>query len=119
MKDKELFNNKSSLSASDEIKNLSKEAFMIIVKKVMDCPELKSKSWVVPFHIECDRIKYEIVHSLENNKFEFLKLKENYNKLLKSGMFFEIYPMLTGEWDVDKKLWSHDESIKEVLDELK
>jgi hypothetical protein len=28
--------------------------------------------------------------------------KEHYNKLLKSGMFFEFYPELTGDWKTDK-----------------
>lgn len=28
--------------------------------------------------------------------------KEKYNKLLKSGMFFEFYPDLTGNWEKDE-----------------
>ena len=28
--------------------------------------------------------------------------KDNYNKLLASGMFFVLHPELTGNWDVDK-----------------
>ena len=30
--------------------------------------------------------------------------EDNYNKLLSSGMFWEFYPELTGEWEVDKKV---------------
>jgi len=31
--------------------------------------------------------------------------KEAYYKTLKSGMFFEFYPSLTGVWEKDKKEW--------------
>lgn len=29
-------------------------------------------------------------------------VKDEYNKLLKSGMFWEMYPNLTGDWEEDK-----------------
>jgi hypothetical protein len=32
-------------------------------------------------------------------------MKEEYLGLLKSGMFWEFYPQLTGDWDKDKKDW--------------
>ena len=34
--------------------------------------------------------------------YEQIKTKENYHKLLASGMFWEFYPELTGNWEVDK-----------------
>ena len=36
--------------------------------------------------------------------YENIKTKENYDKLLVSGMFWEFYPELTGNWEVDKVL---------------
>lgn len=32
-------------------------------------------------------------------------MKEEYFSLRKSGMFWEFYPQLTGEWDKDKSAW--------------
>lgn len=32
-------------------------------------------------------------------------MKEEYFRLLKSGMFWEFYPQLSGEWEKDKKEW--------------
>jgi len=32
-------------------------------------------------------------------------LRRNYDAVLKSGMFFEWYPQLTGEWEVDQLAW--------------
>lgn len=32
-------------------------------------------------------------------------MKEEYIKLLKSGMFWEFYPQLSGEWEKDKDKW--------------
>jgi hypothetical protein len=33
--------------------------------------------------------------------------REEYDKLLKSGMFFEFHPSWTGEWDKDKYAFCH------------
>ena len=35
-------------------------------------------------------------------KADELSIRENYNSLLKSGMFWEFHPHLTGEWEKDK-----------------
>ena len=34
--------------------------------------------------------------------------KEDYEKLLASGMFWEFFPELTGEWEKDKELWQEN-----------
>lgn len=34
--------------------------------------------------------------------YDRINTKENYTKLLNSGMFFEVHPELTGNWEVDK-----------------
>lgn len=34
--------------------------------------------------------------------YEHIKTKENYDKLLSSGMFFEFHPELTGNYEIDK-----------------
>ena len=34
--------------------------------------------------------------------YEQIKTKENYDKLLASGMFWEFHPELTGNWEIDK-----------------
>ena len=41
--------------------------------------------------------------------YEQIKTKENYDKLLASGMFWELHPELTGDWIEDKAIiYSHD-----------
>jgi phenylalanyl-tRNA synthetase beta subunit len=34
--------------------------------------------------------------------YRHIQKKEDYTKLLKSGMFWEFHPELTGNWEVDK-----------------
>jgi len=41
-----------------------------------------------------------------------MKAQEEYKSLLNSGMFWEFYPELTGEWGKDKKQWA--EIFKEL-----
>jgi hypothetical protein len=36
--------------------------------------------------------------------YEQIKTKENYDKLLISGMLWEFYPELTGDWEIDKEI---------------
>jgi len=36
------------------------------------------------------------------DKYKQISIRENYNKLLKSGMFWEFYPELSGVWNTDK-----------------
>lgn len=38
--------------------------------------------------------------------------REEYNKLLASGMFFEFHPTWTGEWEKDKYAFCHDRKYK-------
>lgn len=38
------------------------------------------------------------------NKYEDIKIEEEYNKALNSGMFWEFYPELTGNWLKDKEV---------------
>ncbi len=45
--------------------------------------------------------KYTDLSSLRSE----LETFEEYQSLLKSGMFFELYPDLTGEWQRDKFNW--------------
>lgn len=47
-------------------------------------------------------------------------MKEEYDGLLKSGMFWEFYPSLSGEWDKDKEEWSVIfKRLQELRKELK
>ena len=39
---------------------------------------------------------------INDKSYTNIKSKEYYMLLLNSGMFWEIYPELTGNWDVDK-----------------
>jgi len=32
-----------------------------------------------------------------------IKTKEDYDKVLRSGMFWEFHPELTGDWEIDKQ----------------
>jgi len=36
--------------------------------------------------------------------YDQIKTRENYDKLLSSGMFWEFHPELTGNWEVDKEV---------------
>lgn len=36
------------------------------------------------------------------NDYKNIQTKDNYDLLLKSGMFFEFYPELSGDWEKDK-----------------
>jgi len=38
---------------------------------------------------------------MENKK----ATKEYYDQVLNSGMFFEFYPTLTGDWEIDEIKW--------------
>lgn len=38
-------------------------------------------------------------------------MKNEYQQLLKSGMFFEFYPSLTGNWEKDKNQWRREWNI--------
>ena len=51
------------------------------------------------------------------NVYKFIKTEEDYNELLKSGMFWEFHPELTGDWKKDSKvinLPEHNPSIFEI-----
>jgi len=45
------------------------------------------------------------------------KAKTAYNTLLKSGMFYEFYPQLTGNWDEDMDFWF--EAYMEQMERMK
>jgi hypothetical protein len=40
----------------------------------------------------------------QKQKYKKIKSKKNYNLLLKSGMFWEIFPELSGNYEEDKKI---------------
>lgn len=42
-----------------------------------------------------------------------IQTKENYDILLKSGMFWEFHPELSGEWEKDKEIIHHGKSYSE------
>lgn len=44
-----------------------------------------------------------------NDKYKSISTREDYSQLLYSGLFFEIYPELTGIWEDDKKIILDDE----------
>lgn len=55
-----------------------------------------------------ENIQYTVKQRITDSPFIFgkniyksISSKENYNKLLASGLFFEIYPELTGDWVTD------------------
>lgn len=43
------------------------------------------------------------------------KAEKEYKELLNSGMFFEFYPKLTGDWERDKEEWFEIHSKLEDL----
>lgn len=49
---------------------------------------------------EC--IKYLNLNN--DNKYQNIQTKENYDKLLYSGMFWEMHPELSGNYDIDKQV---------------
>jgi hypothetical protein len=44
-----------------------------------------------------------------------MKAENEYKELLNSGMFFDFYPALTGDWERDKEEWYKIHSELEVL----
>ena len=46
-----------------------------------------------------------------NEKYKYILLKEDYEKLYKSGMFFEIFPELTGCWLKDALIIGNHEVL--------
>jgi hypothetical protein len=58
----------------------------------------------------CGVISFLLLNFLiAKNMYEQIKTKENYDKLLSSGMFWEFYPELTGDWIKDISIiYSHD-----------
>ncbi|MEJ2267730.1 MAG: hypothetical protein P8X70_01500 [Nanoarchaeota archaeon] len=86
----------------NELENLSDETMVSIIKECMNHFNLEINSQMIPLFAEAACIKHKIITRLKYNNFEPIKSKENYDKLLKSGMFFKIYPSLTGEYDKDK-----------------
>jgi len=51
--------------------------------------------------------KIKIVKSelnFENKDYKIIRSRIKYFSLLKSGMFFEFYPGLTGDWEQDKNI---------------
>ncbi len=44
--------------------------------------------------------------------YKQIQTLENYNILLKSGMFWEFHPELTGDWDKDKIIINGVGSLK-------
>jgi len=43
------------------------------------------------------------------------KRQQEYNGLLKTGMFFEFYPQLTGNWETDEAQWKIEYSNLQKL----
>ena len=59
---------------------------------------------------------YEVI--LENiMMYKQIQTLENYNILLKSGMFWEFHPELTGDWDKDKIIINGVGSLKNLKKE--
>lgn len=48
---------------------------------------------------------------IPNNKYKNILSKDDYDKLYKSGMFFEIYPELTGCWLKDALIIGNNEVL--------
>jgi hypothetical protein len=48
---------------------------------------------------------------ISNDKYKQILSKEGYEKLYKSGMFFEIYPELTGRWLNDALIIGNNEIL--------
>lgn len=41
-----------------------------------------------------------------------IEIRDSYSKCLDSGMFFSMYPQLTGDWDDDKDFWVEEYFIQ-------
>jgi len=52
------------------------------------------------------------------NDYNKIKDKDKYDALLKSGMFFEFYPELTGNYQLDKLKMISDQILDEMEEEL-
>ena len=68
------------------------------------CIKLNRKS----IGIEKEKQYYDVAvrrasECLGNDTYKNIQEKENYDKLLSSGMFWEFHPELSGDWDIDKE----------------
>ena len=52
----------------------------------------KEKDWFTLIEITIER----------DGNYKQIRQRDNYNKLLNSGMFWEFYPELSGNWEIDK-----------------
>ena len=52
-----------------------------------------------------------------SDKYGKIKDEESYNLLLKSGMFFEFHPELTGDWEFDSKVIKSIQSKQSEMSE--
>ena len=44
------------------------------------------------------------------DKWEIYEAKKEYKALLNTGMFFELFPDLTGTWEEDREQWLKERS---------
>jgi hypothetical protein len=84
----------SSVGYEVIFKDPEREAFDLINK----CSTLEEAQECL--HREKDNRGWELYN--KKYKYKPITTKQNYNTLLNSGMFWELYPELTGEWDKDK-----------------
>ena len=53
------------------------------------------------------------------DRYRNLKTKENYHKLLESGMFWEFHPELSGDWNEDESIINQRQDMgKDQLSKL-
>lgn len=72
--------------------------------------DLEKASWYLNREIENlkkkQTIKEDELTVVEpNNKYKSIIEKDNYDKLLNSGMFFEFHPELSGNYQIDSKVF--------------
>ena len=72
---------------------------------ITDQEELNRKS----IGIEKEKQYYDVAvrrasEYLGNDTYKNIQEKENYDKLLSSGMFWEFHPELSGNWDIDREV---------------
>jgi len=95
------------------IKTYSNEKDMVLDNTMgvgttcLGAKELNRKFIGIEKDVKYYNLAVERVFPITQSIYKNIQTKENYDKLLSSGMFWEFHPELSGNWDVDRCVVQH------------
>lgn len=93
-----------NLTDKSPVENLPKEQKLIVKQAFLNIEKRKSREYPPTAKEVQDEIN-SVVSKMETTPNDMVK--QNYDATLKSGMFFEFYPELTGNWAEDLGKWAN------------